>query len=200
MSNETSKALNRLVDDPLFVKIRSYAGASAIDLGCGPDCLPGADCYDKPQGDVETLMPAPSRPSYRLVWSSHCLEHLQHPVSALLRWWRLVEPGGYLWLLVPDFNLHEHGVWPSKNLKHKWAFSMWRSNLVMDSEYGDEPPLRGIPHLNLVTLVRMLPDSELLRLSLADTGYDYSRMKDTTLDQSAGVAEVACEMVVRKTR
>lgn len=198
MTHETSKAVQRLVNDPLFRLVRSYAGASAIDLGCGPDCLPGAEGYDQAQGDVESLVPPPKHPGYRLVWSSHCLEHLDHPLTALARWWQLVEPGGYLWLLVPDFYLHEHGVWPSRNRKHKWAFSLWREPLVSDTECRDGLKLKGIPHFNLITLVRSLPDSELLRLQIADTDYDYSRMYDTGLDQSAGTAEVACEMVVRK--
>jgi SAM-dependent methyltransferase len=40
--------------------------------------------------------------TYDFVLSSHCLEHIANPLSALREWRRVVKPAGYLLLIVPD--------------------------------------------------------------------------------------------------
>jgi SAM-dependent methyltransferase len=42
--------------------------------------------------------------SYDFALSSHCLEHLADPISALLEWRRVVKKDGHLLILVPDFS------------------------------------------------------------------------------------------------
>ncbi len=40
--------------------------------------------------------------SYDFVLSSHCLEHVANPLAALHEWRRIVRPGGFLILVLPD--------------------------------------------------------------------------------------------------
>jgi SAM-dependent methyltransferase len=49
------------------------------------------------------LLPFPSD-ALDYVCSSHVLEHLPNPVAALMEWHRVIKPGGYLYLVVPDRN------------------------------------------------------------------------------------------------
>jgi len=76
---------------------------------------------------------------------------------------------------VPDFQLYEHEVWPSKfNFEHKTAWSVEK--------------LKG--------LLENLPAAELIYCRLMDTNFDYSsEMKDV---EQSGTAEVIVEGVVRK--
>ena len=46
------------------------------------------------------------------------------PFVALRHWCRVVVPGGYLVVMVPDEDLYEQGVWPSTfNNDHKHTFT-----------------------------------------------------------------------------
>ena len=45
--------------------------------------------------------------------------------EALRNWVRIVKPGGYVIVTVPDEDMYEQGVWPSAtNPDHKWTFTM----------------------------------------------------------------------------
>lgn len=177
----TSIALDlRLKHDPLWM--RAYTRTPRLDIGGGADGLPGAEVYDLQQGNANYIDNRPAG-SYGLVYSSHCLEHMVFPLDAFQRWWELVAPGGWLWVIVPDLLLYEHGKWPSKfNSDHKWMFSINRS--VGNSR-----------HLNLYDFVRLCPGAELMRLGLCDTCYDRTLSED--VDQSDR-AETGIEIVVRK--
>lgn len=180
MTGATSIALKRLETDPLWT--RAYAQSPRLDVGPGGDCLPDAEGYDQAQGNANYISNRPAG-SYGLVYSSHCLEHLVFPLDALQRWWELVSPGGWLWVIVPDLVLYEGGMWPSKkNSEHKWMFSINRN--VPNSR-----------HLNALDFHRLITGGELMRLQLVDTGFDYTLSND--VDQSK-TAEVGIEMVWRK--
>lgn len=181
MPNETSKALKRLETDPLWLEAAN-AGGPWLDIGGGENCLPTAELYDQAQGDANTCANLPDN-HYGLVWSSHTLEHMiRHPAVVVERWFELVRPGGWLWIVVPHADLYEHGFWPSHfNGDHKWRFGL---------EYRDWP--------NYLPLVSVIPaDSWPVRMQLADQGYDYSRLTKPQ-DQTADKAEAACELVIRK--
>lgn len=61
-----------------------------------------------------------------LVFSSHCLEHIDDPSRALRAWWDLVRPGGHLMVIVPTWVHYERLVWPpSKNSDHRTAWVMY---------------------------------------------------------------------------
>lgn len=190
MSNESGKRLRYLEHDPLWRRVSRYSEGSRLDIGCGPWPIPGAEPYDMEQGDAERLMPPPAQSHYKLVWSSHCLEHLDDPIAAITNWWKYVEPEGYLWLLVPDFLLHEHGVWPSRNLKHKWGIC-WESSWGQAGYSLD---------LSILLGERIEPNGMWMRMQRCDNGYDYTQLRNRNLDQSAGHAEVTLEAVLWKHR
>lgn len=185
MSNESGKRLHYLTYDPLWQRVREYSKGSRLDIGCSKWPIPGAEPYDMEQGNAQTMQPIPDKLLYKLVWSSHCLEHLDDPHVAIRHWWNMVEEEGYLWLLVPDYHLHEHGTWPSKNRKHKWAFS-W------------QPDVYGRHVIRINALINELPNCRTMRVQVCDNEYDYSQWNNTNLDQSAGNAEVSLEVVLWK--
>lgn len=99
---ETTKAQARRDREGFFSLIRGRG----VDIGAGNDPLPGAETWDKGQGDA-VFVPGLERGGYDYVYSSHCLEHLCHPEIALKNWWGLLKPGGLLALAVPHRDLYE---------------------------------------------------------------------------------------------
>lgn len=187
MSNETGKRIAQLErqNDTLYRKIMAESEGSRLDIGAGKWPLPGSESYDLEQGDAQTMTPRPKQENYTLVWSSHLLEHLNTPFNALYCWWELVKPKGYLWLLLPDFYLHEHGIWPSRNTKHLWGMSLW---------YKENSHV-----CNVRNMVRSFASGIWIwRETICDEGYDYTRMYDRDFDQSAGEAQVSIEIVLQK--
>lgn len=175
MGNEAAKAKSRL--QCLFT-------GKGLDIGCGStpitdDC----DRWDLEQGDAQYLIGVPDD-TYDWIFSSHLLEHVKDPTAAIARWWKTLKIGGFLILLVPDEDLYEQGVWPSRfNSDHKHTFTL--------SKYESWSPVS----VNCTDMLHALPGHKLVNLSIADTGYDYN-VQDR--DQSAGAAEVACQLVIRK--
>lgn len=118
MNGATSLALARRLADARYAD--TYFVGHGIDIGCGPDPLDGYSwphCrvrqWDTGDGDATTL-PGIAAETFDFVYSSHCLEHLAHPHAALVRWWDVLKPGGYLIVVVPDFGMYERGMWPSR--------------------------------------------------------------------------------------
>ena len=154
--NETSKS--RKVWGELE---RSVLVGSGIDIGCGPDPVtPEARPFDVEHGDANRIQDF-VREQFDFVYASHCLEHMHDPRQALLGWWTLVRPGGHLFFIVPDEDLYEQGVFPSRfNPDHKATFTI--------SKARSWSPVS----LNVLDLARGLPNSELVSLVLQDHGYD----------------------------
>lgn len=180
---ETSKAYRLLVNDPLWQRIPK---GNWLDIGAGDDCLPGAKPFDKQHGDAHNLEGIEPE-SQDLVFSSHCLEHLEYPGKALIRWLEVLKPQGWLWVIVPDFELYEHGQWPSLfNPDHKHHFMP--GNVRMD--YKDVIYLTDLAKdLTAYAVTR--------RIGYRDNNYDESRIKELT-DQTLGHAEASCELVMQK--
>src|SRR5262245_28715209 len=127
MGNETTKARARRRREGYFEWV--FLG-DGIDIGCGDDPVT-ADClrWDREQGDAQDL-PGIAAASFDWVYSNHCLEDLPNPWRAIHRWWEVLRPGGRLLLVVPDEDLYEQGIWPSRfNGEHRWSFTLhkWRS-------------------------------------------------------------------------
>ena len=105
-----------------------------IDIGGKPDPLgkyvgifplmQSVRIWDKQDGDARYLAGVPDD-SFDFVHSSHCLEHMVDVYEALQNWARVLKPGGFLIVTVPDEDLYEQGVWPSRfNPDHKWTFTI----------------------------------------------------------------------------
>lgn len=103
--------------DPLS-DIQQRLSPTALGIEIGAHALPIAglnpiyvDCVKEYAGSasrVDILADARFLPfqsdSLDYLCSSHLLEHLPNPVAAILEWHRVLKPGGYLYLVVPDRN------------------------------------------------------------------------------------------------
>ena len=158
--NETTKA------KPYWGPVeREATRGVGIDIGCGPDPVtPGARRFDLEHGDANVIS-RHVKEQFDFVYSSHCLEHMHNPDRAILEWWKLVKPGGCLFVLVPDEDLYEQGVFPSRfNDDHKATFTISKSHSWSPKS------------INVLDLVHSLPGGQLVSLELQDRGYDRSMM------------------------
>lgn len=191
--NETSKAVHRRLRDVSYVR---YFAGHGIDVGCGPDPLgayaplfPGMGevlHWDVGHGDAQVLT---GLAADRFDWlhSSHCLEHLHDPRLALRRWCEVVRPGGYVVALIPDEDLYEGGVWPSRfNGDHKHTFTLSKPLSWSPASINVFEMLAGVNDLAEPLRVEKLEGTF---LPLAEE-----------VDQTLGIAECAIEFVLRRLR
>ena len=159
--NETSKS--RPFWGALEHSILTGAG---IDIGCGPDPVtPGVRQFDLVDGDANRISEHVAG-QFDFVYSSHCLEHMRDPRAAVREWWKLVKPGGHLFFVVPDEDLYEQGVFPSRfNAGHTATFTLAKSR--------SWSPVS----VNVLDLAQSLPGGRLVRLALQDQGYDRSLLR-----------------------
>lgn len=142
---------------------RSIVRGRILDIGAGPDPVtPDAVSFDIEAGDANFIT-AFEPASFDLVYSSHCLEHLDDPRRTIQNWWSLVKPGGHLFVIVPDEDLYEQGVFPSR-------FSDHHQHTFTISKKRSWSP-RSI---NVLALAQTLPGGEIISLALNDIGYDRS--------------------------
>lgn len=151
-----------LLRGPEFVT--RYLSGKVIDIGAGKDLVCAwAEPFDLEHGDANVISRHRSQAAYDAVHSSHCLEHMHDPRAALLDWWSLLKPGGYLVLVVPEEDLYEQGIWPSKfNRDHKSTFRLARETTWSQVSF------------DIRELVLALPDCELISAEIQDAGYDHS--------------------------
>lgn len=154
--NEATKT--RKVWGPMELSILRGQG---IDIGCGPDPVtPDVRRFDIEDGDANVISQFVHE-QFDFVYSSHCLEHMHDPRQALLEWWKLVKPGGHLFFIVPDEDLYEQGIFPSRgNPDHKATFTISKAQSWSKLS------------LNVLDLARMLPEGELVDIRLQDQNYD----------------------------
>ena len=192
---ECSKAVQRRLSQPGFSN--HYFAGDGIDIGGKPDPLAlyassfsrikSVRTWDREDGDAQILAGV-SDESFDFVHSSHCLEHLADPAEALRNWVRVVKPGGFLVISVPDEDLYEQGRFPSTfNPDHKWTFTIFKGRSWCSRS------------LNLVTLLTGLADHvEILKIEKLDAAYRYDVPRfDQTLSP---VIEATIEAVLRKWR
>lgn len=191
---EQSKAALRRFSDGAFHS-RYFVG-DGIDIGGKPDPL-GQYCgmfarmskvriWDLADGDAQLMAGVPDN-SYDFVHSSHCLEHMRGVSEALNNWIRIVKPGGYLIVTVPDEDLYEHGCWPSRfNGDHKWSFTIHKNRSTMP---------RSINVIDLLGDISYAVEIE--RMALVRDFFNDAVKQE--LDQTlTPVAECAIEFVLRK--
>lgn len=180
MSHETSKSLRRRMRDPNFAT--TYFVGKAIDIGSGADplsrqlgywpLLKSVDEWDVQDGDAQEL-PGVADNTYDLVYSSHCLEHVRNPEAALWRWWEVLRPGGHMVVAIPDYEMYERNIWPSRfNPDHKSHFTVYEVAFLIAGQ------------MNPIKIERITEH------------FDPSLPVD--VDQTQGLAECAIEFIVRK--
>jgi SAM-dependent methyltransferase len=154
--DETSKS--RRIWGPIE---QSVLVGKGIDIGCGPDPItPTVKRFDLVDGDANVITRY-VREQFDFVYSSHCLEHMHEAKAALLEWWQLVRPGGHLFFIVPDEDLYEQGVFPSRfNSDHKATFTISKTKSWSPRS------------VNVLDLAQSLPNGEIVRLVLQDDGYN----------------------------
>ena len=175
---------------------RSLLSGSGIDIGCGPDPItPDVRPFDLEHGDANCITEHVDD-TFDFVFSSHCLEHMHDPFATLQEWWKLVKPGGHLIFLVPDEDLYEQGVFPSRfNADHKATFTI--------SKRTSWSPVS----INLLELAQSLPNSQLVSIQLQDHNYDRRLMTFGENDSRRAVdqtwtadALAQIQVVVRKNK
>tara|TARA_B110000967_G_scaffold23533_1_gene21686 strand:- start:2220 stop:2927 length:708 start_codon:yes stop_codon:yes gene_type:complete len=151
--------------------IKKYFSGKIIDIGAGEDLVcDQAERFDLEDGDANHITKYRKLHTYDTVHSSHCLEHMYEPEKALLEWWKIIKPGGYLVLVVPDEDLYEQGFWPSRfNSDHKATFTINNKKSWSPVSF------------NIEKLVSSLPNSEIISVEIQDRWYDYDlQMKPST--------------------
>jgi len=121
---ETAKAMERRIKENFF---NLYCNGKGIDIGCGIDPLTSTvnryDQFIDPNYDA-TFVKEVEDEKYDFVYSSHCLEDLEDPITGIKNWFRLVKPSGFLIIYVPHRDLFERkkDLPSAGNKNHKWYF------------------------------------------------------------------------------
>jgi len=174
----TSQAKARRTRENFFDR---FCRGKGIDIGYGGDLL-ADNCrpWDIEHGDGQTLEGL-EEAMFDFVYSSHTLEHLEDAHAAIKNWWRVLKPGGYLILYLPDRELYER----KKTLPSRWNNTHKRFFLLD----RDEPPdTTGVIPL----IQRSLSDYEIVEAKVCDEGYH------VTGPNSPAVGEYSIEIVVKK--
>ncbi|UYN97348.1 MAG: class I SAM-dependent methyltransferase [Enhydrobacter sp.] len=179
MAKETSKARTRRQAEGFFDK---YFSGRGIDIGYGGDLVvPNCRGWDVEHGDAHELAGI-ADDTFDFVYASHIIEHLEDPARALLNWWRVLRPGGYLILYLPERDLFERKcTLPSVvSTDHKHFFLLDR----------DDPP----DTVGLIPLIsRTLKGAEIVHKKICDAGYDPNIPVSFMSD-----AEYSIELVAQK--
>jgi len=140
---------------------KSILSKSVLDIGAGQDpVVAHAEVFDLAQGDANHITEFVKK-QFDCVYSSHCLEHMRNPTEAIREWWQLIKPEGFLFFTVPDEDLYEQGVFPSRfNGDHKHTFTLAKKK--------SWSPVS----INVLDFVTKLPDVEVVSIALNDIGYD----------------------------
>jgi SAM-dependent methyltransferase len=183
--NEASKT--NLLRGPKFSQ--QYLQGRVIDIGCGRDIVSAhAEPFDLADGNAQEITAYRQRESYDTVHSSHCLEHMTDPKTALEQWWALVKEDGYMIIVVPDEDLYEQGYWPSRfNSDHKATFRLGSLTSWSPVSYDIED------------LIRHLPNAEIVKAELQDAGYDHN-LKSSALQATERSSLIPFRLVYKLLR
>ena len=95
---------------------KHFCKGTGVDVGANKWPFPGALPVDKIHGGSAYEIPF----NVDYVFSSHCLEHLEDPISALEQWKLALKPGGVLFLYLPHPDME---YWLPQNCRkhrHSW--------------------------------------------------------------------------------
>jgi SAM-dependent methyltransferase len=163
--NETSKS--KLHYPHLFGK---YISGVTLDIGAGSDPVcPEATIFDQEHGNAQHILNYFEQESFDTVYASHCLEHMEDPISAVKDWFGLVKPGGILFIIVPDEDLYEQGHFPSIfNYDHKATFTISKEKSWSSKS------------INCLDIVGCL-DAEVIYLRQQANNYNFNLLKISKL-------------------
>lgn len=178
-TGETSKARARRLKEGLFDK---FCKGKGLDVGYGGDLVvENCQGWDIEHGDAQKLEGLPDA-EYDFVYSSHTLEHLDDIEEALRSWWRVLKPGGYLILYLPDRDLYER----KKTLPSSWNET---HKVFFKLEKNDPPDTVGVIPL----VEKTLSGCEIIYAKVCDQGYESKGPK------APCKGEYSIEAVVKKT-
>lgn len=159
---ESSKSKKIWKPDGIELKVLKGKG---LDIGPADDLVvPHAQAFDMEDGDANYITKY-IQGEYDFVYASHCLEHMHDPWDAVKEWWKLVKVGGHLFFAIPDEDLYEQGVFPSRfNPDHKATFTLSKTKSWSPKS------------VNVYDLAKSLPHGEIVDIALQDHGYDRTLM------------------------
>ncbi len=195
MAQETSKATARRTKDNLFADKYGFWGdifkGRILDVGPGDDPLVWPDTsvtpFDKGQGDANKINEYFPYVDFDCIHGSQVMEHLYNPGDFINRCLKILKPGGWIVMTVPDYDLYEKRIFPSRfNPDHKTTWSLWR-----DSSTAKK-------HIHVPTWIKQF-DVAQRYATLIDTNYDYLApdTKDQTWLREDGV-ECFIEILLKK--
>ena len=106
----------------IFPLALRFCRGFGIDIGAGFWPLPGSVAIDSHRGlGLGKIVADFEDSSLDYVFSSHCLEHIEHWQTALVEWVKKLKPGGiiFLYLPHPDCEIWHPGS-PFVGDGHKW--------------------------------------------------------------------------------
>ena len=192
---EQSKAAKRRFGIGAF-PTRFFVG-HGIDIGGKGDSLgqyvgifpliKSVRTWDVEDGDAQEMAGVPDA-HFDFVHSSHCLEHMVDARAALASWIRIVKPGGYLVITVPDEDMYEQGQWPSRyNSDHKWTFTIMKMDSWSPKSINILDLLWEVSEQVEIEKIELIRD--FFREDLAPRKFDQSKTV---------VTECSIEMVLRR--
>jgi SAM-dependent methyltransferase len=137
--------------DPLRdLRSRLAANACGLEIGAHAQAVPGVTpfytdavaAFAGTAGRADFLADASALPladdSLDYLCSSHVLEHLPDPLGALHEWHRVLRPGGWLYLVVPDKRLTFDAPRPLTSVRHLLADFLHARTATGSAEHIDE--------------------------------------------------------------
>ena len=138
-------------EDPLgALWARLSPNARGLEIGAHANAVPGVmpfytdtvAAFDGIMGRADFLADASALPlvdnSLDYVCSSHVLEHLPDPLGALHEWHRVLQPGGLLYLVVPDKRLMFDAPRPLTSVAHLLGDFFHARTAADSAEHIDE--------------------------------------------------------------
>ena len=167
----TGLSLSRRMGDSRFGA--TYLRGNCLDVGGGKDSLAiyqhffpllkNVFRYDVEYGDGQYLENIPDN-EFDCLYSSHCLEHLESATVALTNWLRVVKPGGFLVITIPDEDLYEQGFWPSR-----FAGEHHKATFTIQKKESWSPVSTNV----LSLLAGLNGQVRIHKVELIDSGYHY---------------------------
>lgn len=188
--NETSKCHEKRLNNGDFEK---YIKGEILDIGCGKDPVKSpfgqTEEWDLQSGDGKILSTIPPG-VLDCVYSSHSLEHLNNVEEAIFNWHRVLKPGGYMYIVVPDFEIYEKKRWPSTyaGSSHLFSFSinLTRQDVGRTNHYNI--------CMDMFPIFKNL-NCDIKEIRFEDDRFDYNNFE---IDQTMGDAACQITMIVRK--